>query len=261
MKKNSWILIFFLSTFIILGSCTTPKNVVYFQNVKKDNPIYGLVDNNFELKIRKNDLIGINIISPDPMTTPLFNGVQSAATSSTDLGGPVGSKDGYLVDNKGNITLYKLGAVHVEGLTRTQLKQKLQRDLSPYLKDAVISIRFLNNKVTMLGELARPQVLTMADDQLSIVEAIAQSGDLTFTGRRDNILVIRETAQGKEFARLNLTDNSIFTSPFFYLRPDDVVYVEPTEFKINSTAQTQQLVSYILSGVTILLTALTLLLR
>ncbi len=254
----------FLAFIALLSSCSPAKNVVYFQNLPTDTTIQNLVNRNMELKIRKNDILSINIISPDPSTTPLFNGIQNVSTSVSAAGAGssgAGAGAGYLVDNDGNIAIYKLGVIHVEGLTRSELKQKLQKDLAPYLVDAVITIRFLSNHITMLGEVAKPQVINIPNEQISLLDAIAQSGDLTITGRRDNILIIRETETGKQFKRLNLSDKSIFSSPFYYLKPDDVVYIEPTESKIKSTTQTQQIVSYALSGVTILITVLSLLLR
>jgi polysaccharide export outer membrane protein len=249
-----------------LNSCAPVQKVVYFENLQRDTTFRTLVNDSLELKIRKNDLLSINIVSPDPISTPLFNGAQnifssSAGSPSTGTPGSGGSSNGYLVDNQGNIVMYKLGAIHVEGMTRTELKELLQRDLAPYLKDAVITIRFLNNHITMLGELTRPGVLSMPTEQISLLDAIAQSGDLTITGRRDNIMVIRETTEGKQFKRLNLNDNSIFHSPFYYLKPNDVVYVEPTELKIKNTAQTQQTISYALAAVTFLVTILNLLLK
>ena len=244
----------------LLNSCAPAKNVVYFQNLQKDTTLHTLVNNNFELKIRKNDLLSINIISPDPVSTQLFNGIQGTPSAAA-VASSGSSTGGFLVDNDGNIVMYKLGVVHVEGLTRSELMQQLQKDLEPYLKDAVITIRFLNNRVTMLGELAKPGIITLPNEQISLLEAIAMSGDLTFTGRRDNILVIRETENGKQFKRVNLSDHSIFKSPFYYLKPDDVVYVEPTSSKIKSASQTPQTVSYVLSGVSILITIIALLRR
>ncbi|MDB5223003.1 MAG: sugar transporter [Chitinophagaceae bacterium] len=259
MKKNSLTLSTFYIFFIIcsialLNSCTPVKKVVYFENLQKDSVIHTFVNNNYELKIRKNDLLYIGIISSDPASTSLFNAVQGTAATTSNNNGPITS--GYLVDDKGDIILYKLGALHVEGLTRNELKNLLQKELLPYLKDVVVTVRFLSNRVTILGEVGKPQVLNMPNEQISLLEAIGQSGDLNFTGRRDNILVIRETPQGKQFKRLNLTDNSIFYSPFYYLKPDDIVYVEPTKYKINNAGQTQQIISYVLSGISILITVL-----
>ena len=263
MKKKYLTLNTFYTASVIcciafFGSCAPVKNVVYFENLQKDTTLHNLVNNNFELKIRKNDLLSINIISPEPFSTALFNGSQSISTSSGASGGTgTGSTGGFLVDNDGNIVMYKLGIVHVEGLTRNELKQKLQKALVPdYLLDAVVTIRFLSNRVTMLGEVTKPQVITMQNEQISVLEAIGQSGDLTPTGRRDNILVIRETPNGKQFKRLNLNDNSIFYSSFYYLKPDDVVYVEPTKFKIKNTGQSQQIIVYALSGLSIAITLL-----
>ena len=267
MKKNSPALnllyiIIALGYIVSLGSCKPVKNVVYFQNVQNDTNIPTFVDTNFELRIRKNDLLGITIISPDPITTPLFNGSQSISVGTGEsVGTNSGTANGYLVDNDGNIEIYKLGTIRVEGLTRKQLKQRLQRDLAPYLKDAVVTVRFLNNKVSVLGEVTKPQVINIPNEQISLLEAIAQSGDLTFTGRRDNILVIRETPNGKQFKRINLIDSSLFNSPFYYLQPNDIVYVEPTEFKIKSTAQNAQVIGYVLSGLSIFITLLSLLIR
>lgn len=260
MTKNSLSAVVILILCILfLDSCTPVKNVIYFENLQKDTTLRNLAPYNFEQKIRKSDLLGITIISPDPITTPLFNGMQSGGFSATNSGESNSGIGGYLVDNAGNITLYKLGVIHVEGLTRGQLKAKLDKDLSPYLKDAVVTVRYLNNKITILGEVTKPQVINMPTEQISILDAIAQCGDLTIAGKRDNILVIRETENGKQFKRLNLNDKSIFYSPFYYLKPDDVVYVEPSKFKIMNASQSQQTISYALSALSILITLISLL--
>lgn len=269
MKKNSLVFNFFyigivLICFLVFESCNTPKNVVYFQNLQKDTDIPALVDNNFELRIRKNDLLDINIVAPDMLTTPLFNGLQSIPTSSGEAGGSTAPSGGFLVDDKGNISMYKLGTVHVEGLTRKELKQKLETDLNikyAYLKDAVVTVRFLNNHVTILGEVAKPQVLTMPTEKLSLLDALGMSGDITLMGRKDNVLVIRETSTGKQIKRINLTDNSVFTSPFYYLKPDDLIYVEPTQARIKNSGDTQQIIGYVLAGLSIAITILVNLIR
>jgi polysaccharide export outer membrane protein len=186
----------------------------------------------------------------------VYNSTQGTFSSSGTQTGSTATINGYQVDNLGNISVFKLGAVRAEGLTRNELTQKLQKELSPYLKDPVVTIRFLNNHVTVLGEVAKPQVLTMPTEQMSILDAIGMSGDLTIAGRRDNILVIRETPTGKQFKRLNITDNSIFNSPFYYLRPNDVVYVEPSELKIKNSGNGPQTIGYLLTGLSIAITLL-----
>lgn len=240
----------------MLSSCVSEKNLVYFQNLQKDTELHNVVDNNFELKIRKNDMLYIGITSPDPVSTPVFNIPQGSVTSAGQPGSISNSTIGYLVDKDGNIVLYKLGIIHVEGLTREELKLQLQRDLAPYLKDAVVTVRFISNHITVLGEVAKPQVIIMTTEKLSLLEALGMTGDLTITGRKDNVLLIRETSTGKQFKRLNLTDNSIFNSPFYYLKPDDVIYVEPTKVKIKNSGNTPQIIGYFLTGISIIITLL-----
>jgi polysaccharide export outer membrane protein len=229
----------------LLNSCTPVKNVVYFQNLEKDTTLRSLVSNDLELKIRKNDLLSINIVAAAE-DVALFN---------------AGGTGGYLVDNNGDIVMYKLGIVHVEGLTRSELKRLLQKEHAPYLLNPVLTIRYLSNHVTILGEVGKPQVLSMPNEQITLLDAIGQSGDLTFTGRRDNVLVIRETPEGKQFKRINLNDNSIFYSPFYYLKPDDVVYVEPTKLKIKTGTTNTQTISYALTAFSVLITVYSLLRR
>lgn len=247
----------------LFGSCTPTKNVVYFQNLQKDTKIPSSVDNTYELRIRRNDLLYIGITSSDPKDSDIkFNAPQGPVASSAPPGSSLNNITGYLVDNNGDINIYKLGRIHVEGLTREQLKQRLLRELDPtWIKDAIVTVRFLNNRVSILGEVTRPQVITMPTEKLSLLEALSMTGDVTITGRKDNILVIRETPDGKELKRLNLTDSSIFNSPFYYLKPDDIVYVEPTTVKIKNSGDTPQIIGYVLAGVSIIITVLANILR
>lgn len=258
MKKKTIISnIFFISCSIfLLFSCTPAKNLVYFQNLQKDTVLHAVVDNNFELKIRKNDMLYIGITSPDPVSTLVFNAPQGPATSGAQPGSSSSNTVGYLVDGDGNIILYKLGLIYVEGLTRQELKSRLEKDLTPYLKDVVVTVRFLNNHVTVLGEVSKPQVIPMVTEKMSLLEALGMSGDVAITGRKDHVLLIRETPSGKQIKRLNLTDKSIFNSPYYYLKPDDVVYVEPTQAKIKNSGTSPQTIGYILSGLTLVITLL-----
>ena len=258
MKKRSLALNIFIviayGCILLLGSCTPAKNVVYFQNIQKDTNIPGLIDSNFESKIRKNDLLSINIVSREAISNALYNAPQGSTTSSTPSSGTVSPASGYLVDNDGNIKIFKIGNVHAEGLTRNELAQTIKRELDPaYLLDVVVTVRYLNNHITILGEVTRPQVITMPTEKLSLLEAIGMTGDITITGRKDNILLIRETAKGKQFKRLNLTDNSIVNSPFYYLKPDDIIYVEPTSIKIKNSGNTPQIIGYVLASLSILI--------
>lgn len=247
-------LIFF--SFLLLHSCTPVKNVAYFENIKKDTTLTTLTNYTTEFTIRKNDILSITITSRDQASNMLFNSPQTSGSASASSGS-TGTNPGYLVDDFGNINLYKLGAVHVEGLTRTELEKKLKTLLDPeYLLDAVVIVRFINKHVTILGEVGKPQEVAMPTEQLTLLDALALSGDLLITGRRDNILVIRETDLGKQFKRINLNDNSIFNSQFYYLKPNDIVYVEPTKTKVRNAGDTPQIVGYILTATSLVLTVL-----
>lgn len=244
--KGSFLL-FFAAIFI--SSCTTPKNTYYFKTVPRDTIIQS-VNPIVESKIRKTDLLAINISSLNPEEDRIYNApVTGGGTVSTS----VGTSNGYLVDAQGNIQLHKLGYIHAEGMTRAQLKNKIQKDIEPYLKDPVVTVRYLNHRVTVLGNVSRPSVVQMPEERLSLFEVLSTSGDLTLYGKSDNILVIRDTENGKQLKRINLEDHSIFNSDWFYLQPDDVVYVEPNDKKIKDEerAKKQQIISIGLSAISV----------
>lgn len=213
---------FFLGLIIFFSSCSSTKSTTYFQNIPKDTTLTNLVSKDFESKIRKGDLLGITVASLSPENTIIYNAPQNAQ----------GTVTGYLVDENGDIQFVKLGTLHVEGMTRKEMKDTLEKDLAPYLAQVVVAVGFLNRHITMMGGIS-PQVIPMPNDNMTILDAIAASGGIADKGRPDNILVVREKGNSKEFKRLNLTDNSIFYSPYFYMQPNDIVYVEPVKEKKN----------------------------
>ena len=211
--------------------------------------------------IRKNDQLSITISSLNPEEDKVYN---AAALSLVSGAAGAGSgTSGYFVDAGGNIQLHRLGTVHAEGMTRRELKNKIEADIKPYLKDPVVTVRYLNHRVTVMGEVGKPQVVVMPEEQLSLLEVLGESGDITPTGKRDNVLIIRETETGKQFKRINLEDQSVFTSEWYYLKPDDVVYVEPNDKKIKDEkrARTQQTVSLAISGISLAIIILDRILR
>lgn len=222
-----------------LSSCSTAKKTFYFQDLPRDTTLKNVVSKNFEPKIQKGDMLAITVASLSPENTAIFNAPQNTS-------GPL---NGYLVDENGNIQFVKLGTLQVAGMTRKELKAKLETALTPYLTQIVISVGFLNRHVTMMGGVS-PQVLPMLADNMTILDALAASGDIGAKGKTDNILVIREKDDAKEFKRLNLTDKSIFYSPYFYLQPNDIVYVEPVKEKTKATVP--QIISYVTTAFTFL---------
>jgi polysaccharide export outer membrane protein len=229
----------FLFFMVGLSSCSNTKNTSYFQNIPKDTVLNNLVTRNFEPKIQAGDMLGITVSSLSPENTTIYNAPQNAE----------GALVGYKVDEQGNIEFIKLGTLHVAGMTRKELKEKLQKDLTPYLAQVVVAVAFLNRHVTIMGAVS-PQVLPMATDNMTLLDALAASGDIGEKGKTDNILVIREKGNSKEFKRLNLTDESIFYSPYFYLQPNDIVYVQPVKKKAENTTR---IVGYVTSGLSLLI--------
>jgi polysaccharide export outer membrane protein len=226
---------------ITFSSCTPTKKAYYFKTVPRDTTISSSIKVE-ESRIRKNDLLAINFSSLNPGEDITYNAAAAVASGS-----------GYLVDAQGNIQVHKLGLVHAEGMTRAELKNKIQKDIEPYLKDPVVTVRYLNHRISVLGEVGHPGVVPMPEERLSLLEVLSSSGDVTYTAQRNNILIIRDTGAGKQLKRINLEDHSIFTSEWYYMQPDDVVYVEPNEKRQNEEkrSKTQQTIGFILSGISI----------
>lgn len=214
------LMVLFLATAVILSSCSTTKNTTYFQQIPNDTTLTNLVSKDFEPKIQKGDLLVITVSSLSPENTIIYNAPQNAQ----------GAVQGYLVDGNGDMQFVKIGTLHVAGTTRKELKTTLERDLATYLAQPVVAVGFLNRHITMIGGLS-PQVIPMPNDNMTILDALATSGGIVTKGRPDNILVVREKGNSKEFKRLNLTDTSVFYSPYFYMQPNDIVYVEPVKVK------------------------------
>ena len=207
----------------LLNSCKTTKNAYYFKTLQKDTTLTGLVNKDLESKIIKGDNLAINITSLNREEDILYNTGTTLTQGST-----AGS---FLVDLDGNITIHKLGQVKAAGYTRKELAVIIKTSLEIYLKDPIVIVQYLNHKVTVMGEVERPQVINMPDEQISIIDALVISGDVKQNARRDNIMVIREEGNEKKVKILNLENHSIFSSPWYYLQPNDIVYVIPDEEK------------------------------
>ncbi len=155
------------------------------------------------------------------------------------LGGGAGSLQGYLVDNSGNINVPVVGKLHVAGLTKGQCEDLIREKISPYLsatENPIVTVRMASYRVTVIGEVSSPGVVQVPTEKMSVVEALAQSGDLTIYGRRDNVMLIREDASGqKQIHRLNLNDANLLNSPYYYVQQNDVIYVQPNSVKAKNS--------------------------
>lgn len=225
---------FFLLALVILSSCAPTKNSYYFKTLQKDTTINGFISNDYESRIRKGDNLGITIGSLSPEENAKFNSAGLIVTEK-------GTVPTYMVQPDGTIKLYRFGNVKVEGFTRRELASKLIADLIPYLKEPIVNVTYLNHRVTVLGEVANPQVINMQDEQMSLIDVIVLSGDVKETARRDNIMVIREENNEKKIKHINLEDHSIFTSSWYYVQPNDIVYVLPDTKKTETEEKRRRL--------------------
>jgi polysaccharide biosynthesis/export protein len=259
---NSQITRIFLCVFIIFQivffdmSCISTRKTVYFYNVK-DTTYYQTEEEN-DAVIHKNDILSISISSLNPEASAIFNTTNNFVISSTTAAGSSAQAAGYLVNTDGDIELPILGNIKAAGITKKQLKDNITKTIleKKLLINPIVNIRHLNFEVTVIGEVGKPTVITVPSEKISLIKAIGLAGDLTIYGRRDNVLLIREEDGKKKIRHINLNSSSFFSSPYYYLRPNDVVYVEPNKAKVASATRSQQLLPLILSVLSIIVIVL-----
>lgn len=187
--------------------------------------------------VRTDDILNIVVQTLDVQANSILNQgnlpVNSGAVSGNS--GTQSSVTGYLVGKDGMINLPYIGDVFVRGLTTEQIKDTVSAKMSFYFKDPVVNVRFANFKVTVLGEVKNPSTFLVPNEKPTIIDALGLAGDLTIYGKRDNVMLIRDGDGRKEISRLNLDSSKTISSPYFYLRPNDVVYVEASASKVQST--------------------------
>ncbi|GAA0559916.1 polysaccharide biosynthesis/export family protein [Chitinophaga japonensis] len=232
---------------LIFVSCSTPKNVAYFQDVPDtlrqkmvELAIY------YTPVIQPDDILQVSVQTLDPTTTALLNqqnntGWSTPAANTQSNAGSTGTAvvPGYLVDKEGYVVLPLIGRIMAKGKTTGQIRDEIRNKAAEFYKDPVVAVRFANFKITVLGEVARPSTYIMPNERVTLLDAIGAAGDLTIYGKRENVMLIRENNGKKEFVRFNLNNSNLFSSPYFYLQQGDVVYVEPNKAKVASTDMAQ----------------------
>jgi polysaccharide biosynthesis/export protein len=261
---NRWLttLLFSIGFVLALTSCVNTKKATYFNDIADTAMI--AATNIPEPVINPNDLLSISVSSLDPQSTLMFNAPNTPVATATGGNSALQQAVGYLVNKDGMIKFPILGEIKAQGLTKKELENNITQQLlnKKLLFDPIVNVRFLNYRVTVLGEVARPGVITVPSEQISILEALGQAGDLTINGKRDNVAVIRQQNDGtRTVNRLNLNSSNVLRSPYFFLQSNDVVYVEPDKAKTAAASRSQQLLPSILSGVSILVVVITALIR
>ncbi|MBS0028846.1 polysaccharide biosynthesis/export family protein [Chitinophaga sp. 22321] len=244
---------------LLLGACSSPKNISYFKDVPdtvKQKMMVEMATYNTPV-IQADDILQVTIQTLDPASTALLNQQNSptwpVAGTSGAAGAASANSPGYLVDKQGSVTLPLVGKISVKGKTTGDVQEQIRVKAAEFYKDPVVNVRFINFKITVLGEVTKPATYVMPNEKVTLLDALGMAGDLTIYGKRENVLLIREIEGKKEFVRFNLNSSNLFTSPYYYLQQGDVVYVEPSKSKVVSTDAAR------LRNITIISSVLTLL--
>ena len=233
--KNKYLILLLLPLFF---SCS--RNLVYLSDLK-DTSLYTekITSKATESVIQSGDLLDISVSSANEEATKPFN---RYSTSGSD-----DNANGYLVDNEGNIQFPILGVLDVGGLTKSKIKAKLTKLLAQYLNDPIVNVRYLNFKITVLGEVSKPSTFTIPAERINLLEALGLAGDMTVYGKRDNVMIIKESQGTRTVVHVDMNNKDILNSPYFYLDPNDVVYVEPVKSKKDQASLTRSNISIVLS--------------
>ena len=246
---------YLIAAVLFMSSCGVKyKSVPYFTDLPVDSMIQEKILNQTILKIQKNDILAITVSSLNPEASAIFNMGTTSSIQGNTTGtiNPTYTANGFMVDEKGTIQLPLVGSVQIEGLTTTQARELIQSKLIAYLKEPVVSLRLVNFRVTVLGDVLRPGVYPVNNERVNVSEALSMSGDLTITAQRNNVLLVREIDGKRQYIRLNMQSKELFNSPFYYLQNNDVIYVQPGSAKYASVDSSYRNVSIVLSALSVI---------
>ena len=249
---------------LLVSSCASTKDIAYFQNKMVNQP--EKIDKHAGIVIQPKDMLSIVVSSRNPELVAMFN----LPVISYQAGGEVPLNTaqqrlmGYVVDEEGFIDFPVLGKLNIVGKTRWEVAELVKNKLiqEGYLSDAVVTVEFLNFKISVLGEVASPGTFSIDGDKVTVLQAISLARDLTIFGRRDNVSVIREQDGKRTIYEINLTDVDLFKSPAYYLQQNDIVYVQPNDIKARQSTtddKTLRIASIGLSSGSLLISVVTLL--
>lgn len=249
----------------LFSSCVNQKQIAYFQKGINQSDTMA-VAKAYIPKIQPGDILAINVGSLNPVASSFFNPYSTTPVTSDNSSGvsagssstgtvPVtaqSSAPGFLVDSAGTIELPLIGTLKIAGLNTSDARDTIKNRLKTYLKEPTVNVRFLNYKISVMGEVAKPSVYVIPNERITIPEALSMAGDMTIFGKRENVLVIRDENGKKEFGHVNLTSREVYTSPYYYLHANDIVYVEPGKGRIAQTDKVYQILPVILSALSLI---------
>lgn len=222
----------------MLASCKTEEKILYFQDIVVNQPEE--IQGARTITVQPKDQISIVVSSKDPELAALFNLTRiqyRAGVNNLQGSGSMGEVSGYTLDDEGFIDFPVLGKLKVAGMTKSQISTLIKDKLMSenLVKDPVVTVDFMNLYFSVLGEVKNPGKYTITKDQVTLLEAIAQAGDLTITGRRDAIFVIREEEGQRITHEVDIRSRKVFTSPVYYLKQNDVIYVQPNKMRAGQS--------------------------
>ena len=229
---------------LAINSCSSTKNIKYFQDIPDSGSLKIISRAEYAAPvIQVDDILTILVETVDPTATAMIN-LGNIPVSAPSSGTPAAlaqpTLSGYLVNKDGYVEVPVLGRIKLTGYTTTQARDIVLKEALNYFKDPTVIVRYANFKITVTGEVMKPGQYTTTNEKVSILDALALAGDLTIYGKRENVLLIRENADGtKTPYRFNLNKSNVMSSPYYYLRQNDIVYVEPSKAKAAATDITQ----------------------
>ena len=240
MKKNHYLLILVA---LLFSACSSYKDIPYYQDLDRTKVVQEEITNFTPTTIHVADVLGINVSSRTPEQSAIFN--YSAKDMQTSV-------SGYLVDERGEIQLPLIGAIKVAGLTTNQLQEKINQALVTFYKDPVTNVRILNFRVAVYGDVLKPDVYTFKDEKVTITQALTMAGDLNITAMRKNLVLIREENGKRNYIPIDLTSKNLFQSPYYYLKSNDQIYVQPDRTKYSTVDRGYKTTTLVLSGLSII---------
>ena len=222
----------FILSLVCLTSCYNSKQLAYFQDLSDTSKVHGVEMFPYApLRLQADDQVQINISSISPEASQFFNLLLPTPTTGVGTTGGQAFQNIYMVNQQGLISMPVLGDIQAAGQTTEALRLHIKSMLKDYLKDAVVTVRFTNFRVTVIGDVGHPTVVPVQGERINVLEALGAAGDMTVYGKRYNVKVVRRTGDKLDVAHLNFNDSRSIRSPYFQLQQNDVVYVEPNKSK------------------------------
>ncbi len=256
MKSTTLLLTtLFLATLLTFSSCGSARKTVYFQGTDSiPSFVYENDLSNYEIRINPNDNLLITVSAINPQSVEMFNTVKTERMTYN-----ISDYQGYLVDKDGHINFPVVGDVPLAGLTKREAVTLLEQKISEYVENPVVNIRFMNYKISVLGDVVRPGSYTITNEKVTIPEALALAGDMNITGVREDVLLCRVVNGKKEFYHIDMTSPELFFLPTFYLEQNDILYVKPNKAKIGTSSSIYRDAPLFISAVSLIIAVITLL--